>query len=79
MVLNWKPHSSIHEVSATETEIFLNYLQGNEIIHNPKIGFENLLLTGGFQLPAILADNFLPNFIGAAIIVVGIAVVVKRR
>ncbi|MFW9767552.1 MAG: hypothetical protein ACFFF9_04485 [Candidatus Thorarchaeota archaeon] len=77
--VTYQVNSSIHEVSATETEIFLNYPQGNEIVHDPKIGFENLLLTGGFQLPAILADNLLPISVGVAIVIVGVAVVIKRR
>jgi hypothetical protein len=74
-------NSSIHEVSATETEIFLNYPQGDEIIHDPKIGFEDLLLTGGSPLPIpeILADNLLPLSIGVAIVIIGVAFVLKRR
>lgn len=72
-------NSSIHEVSASETEVFLSYPQGNEIIHDPKVGFENLLLAEGFQLPAILADNLLPISIGAAVVIIGIALFVKRR
>jgi len=74
-------NSSIHEVSATEQEIYLNYPQGNEIIHDPKIGFENLLIMGGNPLPIvqILADNFLPISIGLAIVVIGVVVVTKRR
>ncbi len=74
-------NSSIHEVTATEQEIFLNYPQGNEIIHDPKIGFENLLLVGGnpLPIPEILADNLLPISIGLAIVVIGVVVVVRRR
>jgi len=74
-------NSSIHEVSATEQEIYLNYPQGSEIIHDPKIGFENLLITGGNALPIvqIIADNFLPISIGLAIVVIGVVVVAKRR
>ena len=74
-------NSSIHEVTATEQEIFLNYPQGNEIIHDPKIGFENLLLVGGnpLPIPEFLAENLLPISIGAAIVVIGLAIVVKRR
>jgi len=74
-------NSSIHEVTATETEIYLNYPQGDEIIHDPKIGFENLLLTGGSPLPIpeILVDNLVPISIGAAIVIIGVAVAIKRR
>jgi hypothetical protein len=74
-------NSSIHEVTATEQEIYLNYPQGSEIIHDPKIGFENLLLVGGNPLPIVqvLADNILPISVGLAIVVVGLIIVVKRR
>ena len=74
-------NSSIHEVTATEQEIYLNYPQGSEIIHDPKIGFENLLLVGGNPLPIaeILADNILPISVGLAIVIVGVVVGVKRR
>jgi hypothetical protein len=82
-------NSSIHETSATEQEIYLNYPQGDEIIHDPKIGFENLLLasttptsgtspTGG--IIDILADNFVPIIaIVGAIAVIGVIVIAKRR
>lgn len=74
-------NSSIHEVTATEQEIFLNYPQGNEIIHDPKIGFENLLLVGGnpLPIPEFLADNLVPISIGAAVVVIGLVIVMKRR
>ncbi|MHA2352851.1 MAG: hypothetical protein ACXABX_07000 [Candidatus Thorarchaeota archaeon] len=74
-------NSSIHEINAIEQEIYLNYPQGSEIIHDPKIGFENLLLVGGNPLPiaAVLADNILPISVGLAIVIVGAVVVVKRR
>lgn len=74
-------NSSIHEVSATEQEIYLNYPQGSEIVHDPKIGFENLLIMGGNPLPIVdfIADNFLPISIGLAIVVLGVVVVAKRR
>jgi len=74
-------NSSIHEVSATEQEIYLNYLQGSEIIHDPKIGFENLLIVGGNPLPIaeVLADNILPISIGVAIIIIGVIAISKRR
>ncbi|MGY5855089.1 MAG: hypothetical protein RTS72_00725 [Candidatus Thorarchaeota archaeon] len=74
-------NSSIHEVTATEQEIYLNYPQGSEIIHDPKIGFENLLLVGGnpLPIPAILADNILPISVGLAIVIIGVVVVAKRR
>ena len=74
-------NSSIHEMSATEQDIYLNYPQGNEIIHDPKIGFENLLIAGGNPLPIVgfLSDNLVPISAGAAIIILGAIVVVKRR
>ncbi len=72
-------NSSIHEVTATESEIYLNYHQGSEIIHDPKIGFENLLLVGGIPIAEILSANILPISIGLAIVIVGVAVVFKRR
>ncbi|MHA1943505.1 MAG: hypothetical protein ACW96M_03825 [Candidatus Thorarchaeota archaeon] len=74
-------NSSIHEVTATEQEIYLNYPQGSEIIHDPKIGFENLLFLGGNPLPIaeILSDNILPLSVGLAIVIIGVVVVTKRR
>ncbi|MHA2116966.1 MAG: hypothetical protein ACXABM_15830 [Candidatus Thorarchaeota archaeon] len=74
-------NSSIHEVTATEQEIYLNYPQGDEIIHDPKIGFENLLSVGGnpLPIPQIIADNILPISLGLAIVIIGVVVVVKRR
>ena len=82
-------NSSIHETSATEQEIYLNYPQGDEIIHDPKIGFENLLLststsTSGTQttvnIVEILADNYLPIIaVVGAIAIIGVIVIAKRR
>ncbi|MHA1576672.1 MAG: hypothetical protein ACTSU3_04865 [Candidatus Thorarchaeota archaeon] len=74
-------NSSIHEVNATEQEIYLNYPQGDEIIHDPKIGFENLLLTvGGLTLGDLLANEYLPIIaVVAAIAIIGVVVVAKRR
>jgi hypothetical protein len=72
-------NSSIHEVTATESEIYLNYPQGSEIIHDPKIGFENLLVVGGTPIIEILSANILPISIGLAIVLVGVAVAFKRR
>lgn len=73
-------NSSIHEVTSTEQEIYLNYPQGSEIIHDPKIGFENLLLVGSpLPIVQVLADNILPISVGLAIAVVGLIIVVKRR
>lgn len=73
-------NSSIHEVTSTEQEIYLNYPQGSEIIHDPKIGFENLLLVGSpLPIVQVLADNILPISVGLAIVVVGLIIVVKRR
>lgn len=79
-------NSSIHETSATEQEIYLNYPQGDEIIHDPKIGFENLLLattagtspTGG--IIDILAENSLPIIaVVGAIAIIGVIIIAKRR
>lgn len=78
----YQVNSSIHEVSATEQEIYLSYPQGSEIVHDPKIGFENLLIIGGNNFPPIgqiLQDNFLPIAIGSAIILIGVIAVIKRR
>ncbi|MFX1580466.1 MAG: hypothetical protein ACFFBJ_12505 [Promethearchaeota archaeon] len=74
-------NSTIDEVTATEQDIYLSYPQGNEIIHDPKIGFENLLLSGSNQLPLpeFLADNILPIGIGIAIVIIGVVAIVKRR
>ncbi|MHA1963449.1 MAG: hypothetical protein ACW97G_02585 [Candidatus Thorarchaeota archaeon] len=74
-------NSSIHEVTATEQDIYLSYPQGSDIVHDPKIGFENLLLTGGNPLPIaeVLVDNILPISLGVAIIVIGVIAVGRRR
>jgi hypothetical protein len=74
-------NSSIHEVSATETEIFLNYPQGNEIIHDPKIGFESLLIASASNpIGDLLQSDYLPIIaIAAAIAVIGVIVIAKRR
>ncbi len=74
-------NSSIDEVTATEQDIYLSYPQGNDIVHDPKIGFENLLVLGGNPLPIgeILTENILPISVGLAIVAVGLVVVVKRR
>lgn len=73
-------NSSIHEISATETEVFLNYPQGSEIIHDPKIGFESLLIVPGSNTFGNLLSDYGPIIVaGAAIAVIGIFVIVKRR
>ncbi|MFW9964561.1 MAG: hypothetical protein ACFFCX_13405 [Candidatus Sifarchaeia archaeon] len=74
-------NSSIHEITTTEQEIYLNYPQGSEIVHDPKIGFENLLIAGVHPLPIfdLLSDNLLPISIGVAIVLIGVVVIVKRR
>ncbi len=79
--ITYPVNSSIHEVTATEQEIYLNYPQGSEIIHDPKIGFENLLLVGSSPLPIvqIVTDNILPISVGLAIVLVGVAIIFKRR
>jgi len=74
-------NSSIDEVTPTEQDIYLSYPQGSEIVHDPKIGFENLLVTGGnpLPIPEVLADNMLPIAIGVAIVIVGVVAVARRR
>lgn len=72
-------NSSIDEVTSTEQDIYLSYPQGDEIIHDPKIGFENLLIVGGNPIAELLANNLMPISIGAAIVIIGAIVVVKRR
>ena len=70
-------NSSIHEASATEQEIYLNYPQGDEIIHDPKIGFENLLLAG--TAPLVISE-YVPIIAAVvAIAIIGVIVVAKRR
>ena len=70
-------NSSIHEASETEQEIYLNYPQGDEIIHDPKIGFENLLLAG--TAPLVISE-YVPIIAGVvAIAIIGVIVVAKRR
>ncbi len=70
-------NSSIHEVSDTEQEIYLNYPQGDEIIHDPKIGFENLLLTG--VTPFMISEYLAIIVSVAAIAIISVIAVVKRR
>ncbi|MFW9787415.1 MAG: hypothetical protein ACFFE1_07055 [Candidatus Thorarchaeota archaeon] len=71
-------NSSIDEVTATEQDIYLSYPQGNEIVHDPKIGFENLLIVGGSPLD-ILTDNIIPISFGVAIIIIGVVAMRIRR
>jgi len=79
--VTYQVNSSIHELTSTEQEIYLNYPQGSEIIHDPKIGFENLLIVNGnpSPIPAIIADNLLPISIGVAIVIIGVIAVSRRR
>ncbi|MGY5876900.1 MAG: hypothetical protein RTU30_14215 [Candidatus Thorarchaeota archaeon] len=73
-------NSSIHELEGNEQEIYLNYPQGDVIIHDPKVGFENLLVaTGGFVLDDFLASGYLPLALVGGIVLIGVVVVVKRR
>lgn len=74
-------NSSIDEVTTTEQDIYLSYPQGNEIVHDPKIGFENLLVVGGnpLPIPEVLVNNIIPISIGVAIIIVGAIAVTRRR
>ncbi|MFW9797045.1 MAG: hypothetical protein ACFFE2_08405 [Candidatus Thorarchaeota archaeon] len=71
-------NSSIDEVTATEQDIYLSYPQGNEIVHDPKVGFENLLIVGGSPLD-ILTDNIIPISFGVAIIIIGVVAMRIRR
>ncbi|MFX1561139.1 MAG: hypothetical protein ACFFBL_11175, partial [Promethearchaeota archaeon] len=61
--------------------IYLSYPQGNEIVHDPKIGFENLLVVRGnpLPIPEVLVNNIIPISIGVAIIIVGAIAVTRRR
>ena len=80
--VSYPVNSSIVETSAIEQKIYLNYVRGDIIIHDPKIGFENLLIGSSIVpgIDGILADNFIPIAAVAAIAIVGIIVVaVKRR
>jgi hypothetical protein len=78
--ITYPVNASIVEVSPTQEKIYLNYVRGEIIIHDPKVGFESLLLgVGGFLgIGDILANGFVPLIAIAAIAVVGI-IVVKRR
>lgn len=80
--VSYPVNSSIVETSDIEQKIYLNYVRGDVIIHDPKIGFENLLIGVGVvpDIGGFLADNFVPIAAVAAIAVVGIiAVAMKRR
>ena len=77
-------YSSIHEVTATEEEIYLNYPQGDEIIHDPKIGFEDLLLVAGSggtnPIVDLLTGEYLPIVaVVAAVAIIGVIAIAKRR
>ncbi|MHA1925450.1 MAG: hypothetical protein ACXABV_09090 [Candidatus Thorarchaeota archaeon] len=79
--ITYPVNASIVEVSPIQEKIYLNYVRGDVIIHDPKVGFESLLLgAGGFLgIDSILANGFVPIAAIAAIAVVGMIVVVKRR
>jgi hypothetical protein len=64
-----------------DEKIYLNYPHGNVIIHDPKVGVENILLTpaGPSPLDGILASGYLPIIAVAAFAIVGLAIVAKRR
>ncbi len=74
-------NATIDEVSATEQKLYLNYVRGNVIIHDPKLGIENILVLSSAGLGGLdfLANNFVPIALVGAIVVVGIAFAVKRR
>ncbi|MFQ5833936.1 MAG: hypothetical protein ACE5H4_14615 [Candidatus Thorarchaeota archaeon] len=77
--ITYPVNASIVEVSPTQQKIYLNYVRGDVIIHDPKVGFENLLLGIG-STPGIgdlLANGFVPIVAIMAIAVV--AVVVAKR
>jgi hypothetical protein len=79
--ITYPVNASIVEVSPTQEKIYLNYVRGDVIIHDPKVGFENLLLgVGGFLgFGDLLTNGFVPIAAVAAIAVVGIIVIVRRR
>jgi len=79
--ITYPVNASIVEVSPTQEKIYLNYVRGDVIIHDPKVGFENLLVgtSGILGIGNLLANNIVPLAAIAAIAVVGIIVVVKRR
>jgi hypothetical protein len=74
-------NASIVEVSPTQQNIYLNYVRGDVIIHDPKVGFENLLVgtSGIIGIGELLADNFVPVAAIAAIAAIGMIALVKRR
>ncbi|MHA2064405.1 MAG: hypothetical protein ACXABY_08500, partial [Candidatus Thorarchaeota archaeon] len=79
--ITYPVNASIVEVSPTQEKIYLNYVRGDVIIHDPKVGFENLLLgvSGFLGFGDVLANGFVPIAAVAAIAIVGMIVVVKRR
>lgn len=74
-------NASIVEVSPTQQNIYLNYVRGDVIIHDPKVGFENLLVgtSGIIGIGELLADNFVPVAAIGAIAAIGMIALVKRR
>ncbi|MFW9846176.1 MAG: hypothetical protein ACFFD6_05485 [Candidatus Thorarchaeota archaeon] len=79
--ITYPVNASIVETSATEQRLYLNYARGDVIIHDPKIGFENLLI-GNDIVPGIvgvLADNIVPIAAISAVAVIGIIAVAMRR
>lgn len=86
--ITYPVNASIDEVQPGEQKLYLNYVRGNEIIHDPKLGLENILvlssdLPSGTDLPGLTDllenDYLLPAIIVGAIVVVGLVVAVKRR
>ncbi len=74
-------NSSIDEVSSGETNLYLNYAHGELIIHDPKIGFENILIdtNGNLSFDNILASGYLPLIAIGAIAALLLIIIIKRR
>ncbi|MHA2066181.1 MAG: hypothetical protein ACXABY_17555, partial [Candidatus Thorarchaeota archaeon] len=76
-----KDESSQTDVDEDRRQIYLNYPRGNIIVHDPKVGVANILLTPGFGswLAAIVSSSYFPIIALAAIAVVaGVAIKVRR-
>jgi hypothetical protein len=74
-------NATIDEVSATEQKLYLNYVRGNVIVHDPKLGIENILVlsNGGLGSLEFLTDNLVPIALVGSIVVIGLILAVKRR
>jgi hypothetical protein len=87
---SWKEFAEVdgvtYPVNASQVEddegnekFYLNYPRGNLIVHDPKVGLENLLLTPGEIFGGIQTTDYIPVIVVAAFAVVGLAIVAKRR